>query len=374
MKIMQMADIYLPIRQNILYGGTERIISYLDEEFVKKGHESIVAATGDSEVKGKLIFSINKSIWHVNNKRVRKTIFSPHKRQKHIEKAMEFIKRESIDIVHDHQVLTHSDRYLSDGKTISTPILVTLHGDNNIISKDRHRTLDDVIKQEDRKVFFNAISKSQKKEFENTVDVSDIIYHGIPIERYSFSPNLNNCEPYLLNIGRISREKGQHLAIQISKKTGLPLILAGEIHTPEIDYWKTMIEPFVDGEQIKFIGPVDDSVKSKLYGGALAFLMPIQWAEPFGLVMIEAMATGTPVVGFARGSLPEIVKNNETGYVITPSGFEGEDVENMVKAVKNISKINRCTCRAHVENKFTSEIEAQNYIKLYKKILDQIQN
>jgi glycosyltransferase involved in cell wall biosynthesis len=224
-----------------------------------------------------------------------------------------------------------------------------------------------------------------------------MIYHGIPLEDFDFHKNKSN---YLFSLGRICPKKGQHIAVKVAKETGIPLILAGEINSAHNSYWKETIEPYltfsitrvpemeqedykqdlieklnegdliIDQKEIMFIGNLTDKQKVPFYKNARSFIMPIQWQEPFGLTMIESMACGTPVIATNFGSVLEVVKNNETGIIINSSNDEGRNLELIIEAIKNIQYIDPVKCRMHVEENFSAEQEAKNYLKLYQKILD----
>lgn len=373
MKILQIATIGLPVTPDLRYGGTERVISYLDQVYTKWGHESVVAATGDSKVKGELIETILRSAWSTEKKggserRIKK---SKGLEAKHYQKCIEaLLENPDIDIVHDHpgSGLMSSREFQNVVGKLEIPILQTLHGSFS----ERHRSRYDLWQRTAREyggAFFNAISNSQKREFEeNGFKIEDVVYHGIPINK--FIPSDGKKEDYLFSIGRISPEKSQHLAIEVAKRTGRPLIIAGEVHSVNESYWREMIEPHIDGTQIRFVGPKTDEEKIPLYQNAAAYLFPIQWSEPFGLVMIEAMACGTPVIAYDQGSVPEVIKDRETGFIIPKTNNKETDLEAMVEAVNNIGAINSEDCRNHVVENFSIENEARSYLGLYKRLIN----
>ena len=374
LKILQIAPIGLPVSREMKYGGTERVILYTDEEFTRKGHTSIVAGSGDSKIRGRLFATIPESLWKIKGKG-RKIVDGEELDQGHYRKCVDLVLGKypdwpKLDIIHDHPGLgmINSKAYKEKGERVYIPILNTLHGK---FSKDNFKKYAEWIEllQERRKVYFNAISENQRKDFEDNLGISivEVIYHGIPLELFPF---WEKPKDYLFSLGRISHEKGQHIAIEVAKKTGRPLVIAGEVHSVNEDYWNEKIKPHIDDDQIKFIGPLNDAQKAGLYKNAYAFLMPIQWPEPFGLVMIEAMATGTAVIAFNRGSVSEIVKDNETGYIIPDTGNSEEDLNLMVQAVNNTDRIDRSICRADAEKRFTSKVEAKNYIDLYRKLMN----
>ncbi len=371
MKILQIGAIGLPVRPDLKYGGTERVISYLDGVYTELGHESLVAAPGDSIVEGTLVKTIPKSLWSINGNPIKRQIAKSNKlTAQHYKTSIDLLLNDrSIDVVHDHPgagVIT-TDYFKRVMHNIRTPILQTLHGTFSKGHQHLYQRWRDIAEKKER-IFFNAISNSQKIEFKQFgIKIEEVIYHGIHTDKFTLN---DSKEDYLFSIGRISPEKGQHIAIEIAKKTGRPLVIAGEVHSVNEAYWEEMIKPNIDGDQIKFVGPKTDEEKIPLYQKAVAFLMPIQWSEPFGLVMIEAMACGTPVIAYSRGSVPEVVKDGETGFVIQETGDKEEDLEAMVRAVNNIGSISPLACRKHVEENFSIETEAENYLNLYKRIIE----
>lgn len=375
MKVLQIAPIGLPVKPDITYGGTERVILYLDEVFTELGHRSMVAASGDSRVYGKLLETIPKSIWNIsqneNELGRRKIIISEDLYNKHYKRCVEFMldKGKNLDIIHDHPgsgIIT-SEEYGRYKDQIDTPILSTLHG--VFSDKDKKRNEEWIrLQKEGGKVFFNAISNSQKRSFERIgINIEEVVYHGIPLDSFGLE---REKEDYLFSIGRISPEKGQDIAIDIAKRTDRSLIIAGEVHSVDEAYWREKIEPHIDGDQIKFVGPKTDDEKILLYQKAAGFIFPLQWSEPFGLILIESMACGTPVVTFNRGSVPEVVEDGKTGFVIQETGDREKDLEAMVEAVNNLNLIKPEDCRSLVEDKFSIEKEAENYLNLYERLID----
>ncbi len=370
MKILQIASLGLPVRPDLKYGGTERVVSYLDEAFTKMRHESYVAATGDSSVSGTLLPTLPRSQWSIDGTvSITRAIRRPVEAiNEHYRKCIEYLLNKEIDIAHDHpgSGLVTSSEFSSFKKKSDIPILVTLHGAVSQKYKERYAKWAN-ISHSNLGVYFNAISQSQRKEFEGEgIKVENVIYHGIPINKFGMRESKSD---YLFSIGRIAPEKGQDIAIEVAKRSGRPLIIAGEVHSVNEDYWTEKIEPFIDGDQIKFVGSLTDEEKAPYFQNAASLIFPLQWKEPFGLVMIEAMASGTPVVAFSRGSVPEVVKDGETGFVIQETGNRGADLEAMVEAVSNLSSINPSDCRKHVEDNFSIQSEAERYISLYEKLV-----
>lgn len=188
-----------------------------------------------------------------------------------------------------------------------------------------------------------------------------VVYNGVPIEKYSFEGQVADDAP-LVFLGRVEHIKGTHHAIEVAQQTGRQLVIAGNVDEEHRDYFEEHVEPYLDGEQIQFIGPVDDEEKNDLLGRAAAFLMPILWEEPFGIVMAEALACGTPVIGLNRGSVPEVIEHGITGYVCT-------SVDEMIEAVEALGSIDRRACRRSMEEHFSDRAIVQGYKNVYRKML-----
>lgn len=389
MEIFQIAPIWYPISSDITQGSIERVILYLDNEFTKKRNHSIVAASGDSRISGELF----KSVPTCTSSSGLKYHFQQDKI--HISKVLERILVGGIDIVCDHVCLAFRDEYLKTN--IKTPFLTTIHGDD--INKTGRIRRIRKLEKTGRNVYFHALSNSQKKLMENAgAKVEEVIYHGIPIEQFDFKEEKQN---YLLWLGRVTDLKGTDLAIKLSQKSGIPLIIAGRVYPNSKNFYDKEIRPFLTyrieeskdsslliqnkikknnflksldtGErvlkegEIIFLGPVDNTQKTILYKNARAFLMPNRWNEPFGLVMIEAMACGTPVIGTDRGAINELVEHGKTGFVI-PFNNKDEIIKNMEECIENLNTISPVDCRRRVEENFTIEKEAENYLNLFRRI------
>ena len=415
-KVMNVGGLGLPVRRDLYYAGTERAISYLDNELVRRGHHSIVAAPGDSDVSGELFATIPQSLWRAKNgSGERNILFGDKTYGEHYDKVIDYLlsNQDRIDIVHDHpgNGLVNSDEFWNKRYEwpSNIPVLTTHHGIYTPVENHKYERWRK-LKEEGHLIFFNAISYSQKEEFErNTgVEVDSVIYHGIPLGLFPFN---ENPQDYLFSLGRICEAKGQGYAVQIAKKTGRPLIIGGEVHSVNEDYFNEIVRPHLDfsirdldenqarrfkssflerlasGDDVmrdggvKFIGGLTDKEKASVYGNAFAYLMPITWSEPFGLVMIESMATGTPVVAFDFGSVSEVV-DQKSGYIVPKISLNGDlnptdrknlNVEAMIgemaEAVKNVGNISRAEARRRVERNFTSELEVDNYLRLYEKFI-----
>jgi glycosyltransferase involved in cell wall biosynthesis len=362
MQILEIAPPYFPITPRLKYGGIERNILYLLEQFSRLEHKPILMAPGDSSVQCKHIPTIKESIWingvTISGENTDKQV------EAHYARIVDYIlSNPDIDIIHDHPGtgLIDSAAYKKYETVIKKPIVITLHGSAR---PEKIRKIKQSIAKSKNKVYVNGISFSQRKLFSELGDFP-VIYHGIPLSLFNLE---TEKQDYLLSLGRISFKKGQHTAIETAKKLGLRLILAGEVHDIDKKYYDTIIKPQIKGPQIEYVGPLTDIEKAAYFQKAQGFLMPIEWDEPFGLVMIEAMACGTPVVGYDRGSVREIIAHNKTGYVVpvnTPSSLE-----RFIEATSKVTNIEPVDCRKHVETNFTIDKEAEQYISFFKKILN----
>jgi glycosyltransferase involved in cell wall biosynthesis len=188
-----------------------------------------------------------------------------------------------------------------------------------------------------------------------------VVYNGVPMEIYKFEGAVKPSAP-LVFLGRIEPIKGTHLAIDVAQRSGVPLVIAGNIPDEHQEYFQTQIAPRLDGGSITYVGPVNDSEKNSLLGRARAFLMPILWDEPFGIVMAEALACGTPVIGLNRGSVPEVVAHGVTGFVCS-------DVNEMVQAVSRVDQLDRAASRARAEAMFTENTVVEGFLKIYRHLI-----
>ena len=323
------------------WGGTPLIASLLTEELVKRGHKVTLFATGDSKTKAKLV-----PIWPRGL--ISDAILYPPAVFGLLYK--ELLERQNeFDIIHDHWEYATAPF----SKFLKPPVVTTLHSplsEENIILYKKFPN-----------IHYVAISNNQKKSLPG-VHVVKTIYHGIPVEKYGFSARPKD---YLLWLSLISPDKGLAEAIEIAKMAGEKLIISGPIFPQYADYFEYRIKPLIDGKQIRFVGASDFEKKIGLLRRAKALLFPIfKRQEPFGLVVIEAMACGTPVIAARSGAIPELIKDGETGFLV-------DTKEEAVYAVKNLHAILRQRCREHVAENFSMQTMVDNYEQLYKKILQQ---
>jgi glycosyltransferase involved in cell wall biosynthesis len=323
------------------YGGTERVVYHLTEELLKMGHDVTLFASGDSITNAKL-----SSVYPgaLREARMRDLYGLNVWTLLHIGKAYE--RQGEFDIIHDH------NGYISlpTANLADKPVVMTLHG--QFTAENRH------IYRQLQKPFFVTISNSQATV--PGLHYAGTIYNGLAMEDYPFS---EKHDQYLLYVGRISMEKGVHYAIEVALELHLELIIAAKVDTADVSYFNEYVGPYLS-EKIRWIGEVDEAERNRLMSNALCLLHPVVFREPFGLTLIEAMACGCPVVAFNKGSIPEIIAHEKTGYVVNT-------VEEMIDAVGTIEQINREDCRKHSLEKFNARVMAKAYETLYKKILSQ---
>jgi glycosyltransferase involved in cell wall biosynthesis len=316
------------------YGPWERVVSLLAEGLVKENIDVTLFATGDSLTTAKLR-SVCASPYEENKELDAKVWESLH-----ISEVME--KANEFDIIHnnyDFLPLTYSG-------LITTPVLTTIHGFSS-------PKILPVYKKYNKKTHYVSISNADRN---NELDYIRTVYHGIDIERFTLNESRGD---YLVYFGRIHPDKGTREAIQVAQKAGMPLVIAGIVQDKV--YYEKYVEPHL-GNNIRYIGSVGPEERDKVLGNAYALLHPINFSEPFGLSIVEAMACGTPVLAFNKGSMPEIIQNGTNGFIV-------ENVEEMIGSVKEIAGISRAACRRLVEQRFTQEKMVREYIDVYKEIL-----
>jgi glycosyltransferase involved in cell wall biosynthesis len=353
LRIGQISPLNLPIPPK-KYGGTERVIFWLCEELKKMGHEVFLFGTGDSKVSCKLIPIVKRALW--KNKKIKE--YAPYYALEMaiISKMAEKLK---LDILHDHLGPWSLTLY---GK-LKIPILHTLH----VPFQEREDRIF-VYKKLNAKLV--SISFAQRKSAPNLNYVANV-YNGIDISKFPFNKKPKN---YFIWVGELSRRKGILEVIEIAKRTKINFYLAGRIPPPkqfeDYQFFKKFVEKRLNKGKIRYLGELSQRKLSFYYRKAIAFLYPLQWEEPFGLTMVESMACGTPVIAFKRGSVPEVVKDKLTGFVIEPFKKGKQNFEDFISAIESISNIKRENCREWVEKKFTKEKMAREYEKVYYKILN----
>lgn len=325
------------------YGGTEEIVSLLVEELVRRGHRVTLFASGNSTAGAQLESRVPVDLATAGiTERADDTNACLYDL---INAAACFERASDFDVIHNHA----GPATMMLANLGPTPVLTTLH--NNL---DR-RSLPVLLAYNG---YYNTISISAKRGLPDR-GFAGVVHSGIDCKTFPFAAQGSG---YLLSLGRISQEKGTRTAIEVAKRLRRRLIVAGNVNRHDELYFKNKVEPAVDGRLISYFGEADRNQKRKLYAGADCFLFPIEWEEPFGLTMIEAMACGTPVIAFNRGAVPEVVVDRETGFIVN-------HVDEMVEAVKKIDTIDRRWCREHVERNFSASCMVDNYLAIYDGML-----
>jgi glycosyltransferase involved in cell wall biosynthesis len=358
MKIAHIAPPWIAIPPKN-YGGTETFLYNLIEEQVAQGHDVTLLAPGDAQTSAKLVSFFPQALLDSG------VSWLAHlKAYYHIHKAIAYVKTHQFDILHTN-LSSCADMYVFPlAANLPIPMVTTLH---SRFPFDRVQSwtgdADRYYLEWLSTVSVVAISESARAEVPYDLNFAGVVYHGLPMN--IFKPTVERPENFLVWLGRIVPEKGVHCAISAAKAAGIPLVLAGTVdpYTPEaVRYFEEMIKPQIDNEQVKYIGPVDMQQKIDLLSHARGFLNPIEWEEPFGMVMIEAMSVGCPVISFARGAAPEIIVHGKTGFLV-------HNVGEMVHFIPRIDKLARKAVRAHVEQNFSVGEMAKKYIKVYKRVM-----
>lgn len=341
MRIAQVASLWERVPPPA-YGGAELVVSLLTDELVRRGHEVTLFASGDSISLAKL-----ESV-HSRALRLDSTI-KEHNIYEMLQLSRVYEQASQFDIIHSHMGCT-AVPYTG---LVKTPTVHTLHG---IFTPDNEKLFAYAKDQP-----YVSISNDQREERLGLNYVATV-YNGVALDTYKFHAQPQN-PPYLAFLGRISPEKGTHLAIAIAKQAGWHLKLGGKVDRVDVEYYEQEVKPHIDGEQIEFLGEVNHVQKNALMGGAAATLFPITWREPFGLVMIESMASGTPVIGMSLGSAPEIIVHGKTGFLC-------HSVEECVEAIAPATRLNRVDCREHIAANFSVKRMADGYESVYQQILE----
>ena len=340
MKIAQIAPLWESVPPK-LYGGTERVVSYMTEELVRQGHDVTLFASGDSQTTARLWAACPHSFRLVGGLINRDAPLILMQEQ-----ALG-VEAERFDIIHSH--LDFLSFPLS--RRCATPVLTTLHGRLDLPELQP-------IYREYADMPVVSISNAQRMPLPNA-NWQGTVYHGLP-DLYAFHPN-SGSGSYLAYLGRICPEKRPDHAIEIAKRVGMPLRIAAKVDPVDQEYFETQIAPELDHPLVEYLGEITDAEKCDFLGKAAAVLCPYDWPEPFGIVLIEALACGTPVLAYRRGSIPEIIEDGVTGFIC-------ENLDEMVAAVDRLPLIQRQQCRDAFEARFTVKRMVQNYLALYERM------
>lgn len=327
------------------YGGTERVVASLAEALSAKGHQVTVFANGESRVNGELVVCRDRSL--LGDERLTEAVTD------HIV-MLDLVRQmaDRFDILHFHTEFLHFPMF----EDIAKKTVTTCHSRLDYVGHEqfflRYRRFPLV-----------SISDAQRRPLPDANWVATIP-HGYPLDRFRHLPGArgDGNGGYLAFIGRIAPDKGIDTAIEIAHRTGLKLKIAARINSFDRPYWEQAIKPKVDGRQIEYVGEITDTEKTSFLNGALALVFPIRWPEPFGLVMIEAMACGTPVVAFPRGSVREVIEDGLTGRIV-------KTTNEAVSAIAEIERLDRREIRRRFEERFSSERMAGSYLKIYQRLL-----
>ena len=323
------------------YGGTERVVAYLTDELVRQGHEVTLFASGDSTTTAELISCSPGAL------RLDERVIDPIAHQVY---ELECVASQAhrFDVIHWHLDYFHFPM----SRRLGVPQVTTLHGRLDI--PDLQPVYDEF---SDMPVV--SISNDQRAPLPQA-SWAATVHHGMPPNELTPRPDVGD---YLAFLGRISPEKRADRAIEVAGRTGLPLHMAAKVDAIDRDYFEREIEPLLGAAHVEWVGEIGPAEKSEFLGRARALLFPIDWAEPFGLVMIEAMACGTPVVAYRAGSVPEVITDGVSGFIV-------EDIDGAVTAVERLGELDRNGVRGAFEDRFTVERMARDYLRVYEGVIE----
>ena len=356
LRIAQVAPLWYNIPPQ-KYGGVERIVALLTDELVKRGHKVTLFAPPGSRTKAQKLVSVypkplisagiswTNSTWNLRN----------------LSLAVQMAQQGAFDIIHTHIDLLPA----FFNELTKVPLLITLHSGiySNPKANDYYNSRYKLFKELRKNLSVVFLSKALKQKVGFNFKKNWVVYNGIDLKKFHFN---KKPKDYFVWVSRIEKKKGVENAIKAAQLTKSKLLLAGRLdeETGAQEYFKKKIKPKLN-KNIKYLGELNQKELSNLYGSAKALLYPIEWEEPFGLVMAEAMACGTPVIVYNMGAAQEVVKNNKTGFVI-----KAGDVKSFVTAMKKVNEIDREDCRKRVENLFSKEKMTENYLAVYKELIN----
>jgi glycosyltransferase involved in cell wall biosynthesis len=340
LKIAQVSPLYESVPPQ-LYGGTERVVSNLTEELVRQGHEVTLFASGDSRTSAELVAVSPRAL---RLDKGCKDQLAPHLLM--LEQVFKDVSR--FDIIHFHCDYLH----FPFSRRHPCCRVTTLHGRLDLPE------LPSVYREYPDEPLV-SISDAQRGPLP-WVNWQGTVYHGLPLDLLRFHEGPGK---YLAFLGRIAAEKGTDRAIRIAQQVGMPLKIAAKVDPLDLGYYRTFFKPLLDRARplVEYIGEIGEKEKDDFLGNAAALLFPIDWPEPFGLVMIEALACGTPVIAFPRGSVPEVMEDGVTGFVV-------EDIEQAARAVERVPDLSRRECRRVFEERFSAPRMARDYVSVYRQL------
>ncbi len=339
MKIAQVAPLWERVPPPN-YGGIELVVSHLTNELVRRGHEVTLFASGDSQTLANLAAVYPRALRFDNT-------VQEYAVYEMLELSQVYQQAEKFDLIHSHIGISA----LPLASLVLTPTVHTLHGS---FTKDNQNLFSYHQKQP-----YVSISNAQRQIHLNYIET---VYNGIEPADYPFIAQPQE-PPYLAFLGRFSPEKGPQYAIAMAKKTGWKLKMAGKVDVVDANFFEQEIFPQIDGQQIEYLGEINHTQKAQLLGNAAITLFPISWQEPFGLVMIESMATGTPVIAINRGSVTEVIEQGKTGFIC-------ETYDEMVQMIPAALELNRRQCREYVEDKFSVIQMVNKYEAVYEQVIN----
>jgi glycosyltransferase involved in cell wall biosynthesis len=336
-RIALTADPELPVPP-LYYGGIERIVDVLARGLEERGHEVVLFAHPESSSAGRLVPWRGRSSANHADTAINAAILTRH------------VLAGRFDLIHSFSRIAYMTALLP----FPIPKLMSYQRQISARSVAMARALSL------NTLSFSAVSRAMVGGLSTACDWR-IVPNGVPLDAYDFVAAPEHDAP-LVFLGRIEAIKGPHIAIEVARRTGASLVIAGNVAPEHRAWFDATVAPHIDGRRIKYVGPVNDAQKNALLGNARALLMPIRWEEPFGIVMAEALACGTPVIGFARGAVPEVVGDGVTGFVVN-------DVDEMVAAVGNIDRLDRYACRLRAERSFSSTALVEGYLAVYGELI-----
>jgi glycosyltransferase involved in cell wall biosynthesis len=340
MKIAQVAPLYERVPPHF-YGGTERVVAYLTEELIQQGHELTLFASGDSLTRAALVAPCEHSLRLDPN-------CIDYLSYHFIQLEQVFQRAHTFDLIHFHIDYLHFPL----SRRNAAAHVTTLHGRLDLADLAplyREFSEEPVV----------SISDAQRTPLP-WLNWQGTVHHGLPPDLYEFKTDPGD---YLIFLGRVSPEKGIDQAIEIATRFRMPIKIAAKVDRQDQEYMEQQVRPLLDHPLVEFVGEVGESEKSELLANAYALLFPINWAEPFGMVLIESMACGTPVVAYGRGSVPEVIDDGVNGFIVS-------SIDESVRALEKIQRLDRKRCRQVFEKRFSAARMARDYVKIYQRLAD----